>query len=444
MDDTIHVTVTDVLQTMNDSSTSESIDASENTYTDYYFYEYDEYMYPGYTFERPFYLFIWEILVAVTLIYNMLVLTVFSRRKMFSPTVIILCAIAISDSLTGLVTLPTYIMVFQAHESAFLPTDALFNSNAYYSQINEQKNLTELKDTKITNTTTITSINTTQYYETKTMAPIEGYALSKTLCHGFMITKFFLSNSFHTVSMYLTLFLAIQRYNSIVNPFTAEALFRLKKTTVYCVVIFVLTPVLHSYHLFGDRATNGMCQWEISETGCDANCVYLWAAFIVRHFVPCLALIFFTVLFIYKLRKVGRQFAKMASCKKQITTRINENRRISFIVTAIVICRLLPEIPYCVFLLYNGIDKSVNNGENIHLKTNRIFHMSYELLLMISFQCNFYIYVILNRNFRSCLFGKCKKILNSGNSNHLQGEGKSRGNISETVLTSITERKCTD
>ncbi|XP_060571939.1 sex peptide receptor-like [Ruditapes philippinarum] len=404
-----------------------------------YIYEYDEYMYPGYPFERPFYLFIWEILVIITFILNFIVLSVFIRMKMLSPTMLILSAIAISDSLTGLVTLPAYILVFQEHESALTP-ETLMSYDIHYDQFDGHDNQAEIKDTEMTDFVTLTIANTTQYYETYNMAPIEGYTLSKNLCRCFMVTKFFLSSSFHTISMYLTLFLGIQRYSSIANPFTTEMTFSFKRTVIYCVVIFVLTPALHSYHLFGERATNGMCQWEMTDTQCSADCIYLWAAFVIRHFIPCLALILFTVMFICKLRKEGRQFVKMSSCRKQIMTRIKDNRRISFVVTAIVICRLLPEIPYCIFLLYNGIDKSVNNGKNIDLKTNRMFHMSYELALMISFQCNFYIYVIFNRNFRTCLFEKCKTCTKGGCESRLKQEDKHCGRFSDTALMSMADR----
>jgi hypothetical protein len=92
-----------------------------------------EYMYPGYKFERPVYLYVWETLVILCCVQNILVLSVFMHRKMRNPTNNVLSAIAVSDCLTGLVTLPAYIMVYQKFN--------LFIANSYESEFGNQTTL---------------------------------------------------------------------------------------------------------------------------------------------------------------------------------------------------------------------------------------------------------------------------------------------------------------
>lgn len=404
-----------ITQTSKETTTISGNDCSNNAATDIYYQNYsdydygDEYMYPGYSFERPVYLYIWEILVIFVFLVNIVVISILLRRKMRNATNLILAAIAISDSLTGLVTLPTYIMVYQSYDP--LPdnhyyTEPMNQSYPDYSRYSYDYSY-KWGDKCSSNTWTFNVSTTDNKYpdsDIATQAPVDGYILSKSLCRGFMISKYFLSKSFHSVSIFLTLFLGIQRYVSVAFPFKSQSLFSIKNTVICCVVIFLLSPLLHSYHLDSEKASDGLCQWELKEDGCGGGCIYLWFAFFVRHFIPCITLLVFTLLFIRQLQLGEKNLRRMDSNATQLSRRVEENRRISIIVTAIVVVFLVPEIPYGIFLLYNAIEKTVFNGRDIHLETNRAIHMSYEILLVLSFHANFYIYTFLNRRFRKCLY----------------------------------------
>ncbi|XP_060579359.1 sex peptide receptor-like [Ruditapes philippinarum] len=345
-------------------------------YNEYGSYEYEEYVYVGYPFERPVYLYIWNILVILLFLVNVVVISVLMRRKMRTATNMILSAISISDTMTGLVTLPTYIMVYH----------------------NTQDPLQYEDDSHINST------NITQHYDTLVTQPsVDVYFLTKDLCRGFMLSKYFLSKMFHTVSIFLTLFLAVHRYASVAFPHNSQHIFSIRNTVIFCVIIFFVSPLLHLYHVATDKAVDGLCQWELREDGCGGDCIFLWILFIVRHFIPCVSLTIFTVLFIKHLRGGARNFQNADKNSPQTLKRRVENRRISTIVIGIVVVFLIPEIPYGVFLLYHAIDKATTNGDNSNLEVNRGIHMGYELLLVLSFNANFYIYTFLNRKFRKCL-----------------------------------------
>ncbi|XP_045162583.2 uncharacterized protein LOC123527286 [Mercenaria mercenaria] len=398
----------------NDTANAEN----NSLYEDNYYFDYgDEYMYPGYQFERPVYLYIWEILVIVTFIQNILILSVLMHKKMRNPTNTILSGIAIFDSLTGLVTLPTYIMVFQRYdpllisdnqsgeiyfESNGILSNNMYPNNVTLNQLNyDNRNFSYYIGSILNASETLPPT----VYLSATQSPVDGYTLSKNLCRGFMISKFFLSKSFHTISVFLILFLEMQRYVSMAYPYRYETCFNTFRTVnIYCVSAFVLCPFLHAYHFGSEKAIGGMCQWELHGNGCGKDCIYLWIAFVVRHFIPCVTLVIFTLLFIHQLRKGEKSFQRMDSNPSQYSRRVHENRRITLIVTAVVVVRLIPEIAYSIFLLYNSIDATVYSGKDIELEINRIFHMCYEICLICSFLANFYIYLIFNKSFRKRLY----------------------------------------
>ncbi|XP_045161445.2 uncharacterized protein LOC123526378 [Mercenaria mercenaria] len=357
-----------------------------NNESEYDFSYGDIYMYPGYTFEKPFYLYVWEFLVIFTFLVNIVVISVLLRRKMRNTTNIILAAIAISDSLTGLVTLPSYIMVYLKYVPPY----------GDYDYSSEQSTPSQYE-----------SGGYNSFYDgsqpNQEQEPVGGSELTQDLCNGFMISKYFLSKSFHSMSIFLTLFLVIQRYISVTYPYRSQLLLNLPRTVICCVAIVLTSPILHVYHLFGEKAAGGLCQWELKEEGCGGGCIYLWMAFFIRHLIPCVTLVVFTILFILRLRLGERNLRRMDSSKSQISRRKEENRRISIIVIAVIVVFLVPEIPYGIFLLYNAIHKAANQGKDINLETNRAIQLVYELLLVLSFHANFYIYTFFNRRFRRTL-----------------------------------------
>ncbi|KAL4225327.1 hypothetical protein ACF0H5_016015 [Mactra antiquata] len=380
---------------------------STNTYSDDN-QEFLYYTYAGYHFERPAYLYIWELLVIITCLVNILVLSILLRKHMRNATNVILAAIAITDSLTGLCTLPTYIMVYMSNE---IPD--MYKDTSYYEYNNNgTSNHVDYPNTYYDHhnynyeepaTANVTSMPQDEYMHADDFFKGQDiYYISKSLCQWFMTSKLFLSKSFHTMSIFLTLCLGVHRFISVAAPFKA----RLLTTTnalITCLIVVVVSPLLHVYHFSESKTQYGSCQWEMNEDGCKGGCAYLWITFLLRQFIPCTVLLIFTCLFIYELRKSMVTAQGMVGKKDQMAKRNAENRRVAFIVTFVVVIFLIAEIPYGVFTFYNAIDKSVSNGENIDLKRNRSIHLAYEILLVLSFHANFYVYTLFNRKFRQCL-----------------------------------------
>ena len=326
--------------------------ANYNIKDHYYYYRF-------FDFERPMYLYAWEFLVILTTIANILVMLVLSRRSMRNATHAILIAIAVSDSLTGLVTLPAYIYAF---------THA------------------EVRDLKLT----------------------EGW------CEAFMISRLFISKSFHTMSIWFTVCLVFQRFISVTRPFKAQTLFTMPKTLMMIAVVAVLSPVMHVYHLTNKKASDFKCAWTLKYP-CTTDCAYLWISIFLVHLIPCVLLVIFTALMIVLMCRAEdkMQESNLITNQKILKRRAAQNRRISIIVIIVVVIFLVPEVPYAVFFLISVSLKHA--GENLlPLEQNRAFHLAYEVLLVLNFHANFWVYTIMNRKFRSGLirtFDPCLALL---------------------------------
>ena len=314
-------------------------DYGNTTSNNYYFY------YRFFGFEKVLYLYIWEILVILTTIANILVMLVLSRKSMRNTTHVILIAIAVSDSLTGLVTLPVYIYGF----SNTVGVDLQFT---------------------------------------------EGW------CEAFMLIRLFISKSFHTMSIWFTVCLVFQRFISVTRPFQAQTLYTMPKTLMMIGAVAVLSPILHVYHLTNKKAAHGRCAWTL-KSPCTGDCAYLWITIFLMHLIPCILLVIFTSLMIFVMCNAEEKIheSQLITNQRILKRRAAQNRRISIIVIVVVVIFLIPEIPYGIFLLIS-VSLRHSGEELLPLESNRAFHCAYEILLVLNFHANFWVYTIINRKFR--------------------------------------------
>ncbi|KAL3861558.1 hypothetical protein ACJMK2_007586 [Sinanodonta woodiana] len=305
----------------------------------------DYYRYKLHHFEGKIYVYVWTLLVILTSFGNLLIVAVFVRKRMRTTTNLVLLFIAISDTLTGFVTLPTFIHVF-------------------------------------------------------TSGNLEMVNLNEGWCEAFMISKFYISKVFHTVSVWLTLFLGFQRFICVLFPFKKQSWFTTRRTLIAVAIITVCAFVIHSYHLSERKADKkGYCQWTI-EDPCVETCIFLWMTLLLVHILPSLLLLLLTILMIQTL--FHPNIRKDSFSAEQNRERAQQNMKASIIVVCIAIILLIPEIPYGIFILVTVI-KTQSGNDILPLETNRLFHIIHEICLMISFHANFWVYIIMNRPFRDQL-----------------------------------------
>ena len=308
-----------------------------------------QFVYKGYYFEHVSYLYIWPVIVIVTSILNALVVLVLAHRRMRNATNVILIALAITDTLTGLVMVPVFLL-------AYWPTN---NVDLHFSKV---------------------------------------------WCETFMLMKYFVARSLHTMSIWLTVLLGAQRLVSVAFPFRANCLFSVHKTLIYIILLILLSPVMHLYHVFDTKtSTVGLCRWEMPRSGCAGGCVYIWLMTVLMHVAPSVILIALTVGMVAIMNKATQIMKKsrMIPNEEKINKRALESRRISAIVVTVVIVFLIPEVPHMIFLIVFMSRHHTDASTSLH--TNRTVTCVYELLVICTFNANFWIYLAMNRKFRERL-----------------------------------------
>ena len=339
-------------------------------YDFYEYYEYSEHIYEIFKFETPIYGYIWPVIVLITAGCNILVIAMFLRKRMRNATNMILVSIAVSDSLTGLVTLPATIHVFS----------------------------------------------------------MDNLALSKQWCEVTMLTRLFIARAFHTASVWQTLLLGIHRYVQLRGVVNAPMWISPICTGISIILVYVFSFLLHLYHAFDVKTENGMCSWEL-ERPCVSSCIYIWCAFVFGHLIPCIVLLCLTYGMVKRLRTLDSRCHTCIESTRQSRKNAEQNRILTKTVIAIVVLFLIPEFPYGIFYL---ITLSLRHAGKmiLPLKTNRLIHCLYEVLLVLSFHLNFWVYCLIIRNFRTGI----KRVIQMATCKTVHFERASEGTTSSDIV----------
>ena len=299
------------------------------------------YDFPVFDFEVIVLGYLRLILILLTTLANVFVVAFFlGSRHRGKATSLLFVSIAVTDTLTGIVLLPNSIYV--------------------YIQKNED--------------------------------------LSHAWCYTYMHTRLYISQVFHTISIWQTVILGVQRYVCVCHPFTASRWCSFWKTFVGIVCASIAAFVVHIYHLLDEKTDYKDCKW-VTETPCAASCVYIWICIIFMHLSPCVALIYLTTKTLQGLREAGKRVSNMMSGTSG--KRMSRDKMITITATLIVIVFLIPELPYCVYRLVFVINKHL--GNSLDSEDNHIFLAVYEIALIVSFHCNFWIYCMVMRDFRQLI-----------------------------------------
>ena len=358
---------------------------SEDEYFDGYecypAYDYKYYDYPNtlkvYDFEHVVLGYVRPALVILTTLANIFVVGYFlSNKSRAKATSLLFVSIAISDTLTGLILIPNSVYVY-----------ALEHSD-----------------------------------------------LSEEWCKAYMYMRLYFSRVLHTVSIWQTVLLGMQRYICVCHPFFSGRLCTFWKTFFAICGFYAAAFTLHAYHLTENKLGHNTCRWK-TETPCTKSCVYIWFCVTLMHLIPCLALTYMTSKTLTGLTKARRRVSSMVPGVP--SQRSARDKVITVTATLVVIVFLIPEFPYCVYRLAFVIKKHIEDP----FKTfdNHVFLCAYELILIISFHCNFWIYCVMMRDFRLALkrLATCG-VVKRGLSRLRSYSRSSRSSVSGSVLTTVS------
>lgn len=311
----------------------------DNYYSEEYYYDY--YYLEIFQFEIITMGYIRPILIIITTLTNVLVCAFFlTQKNRGKATNLLFISISFSDTMTGIALLPNSLAVYAAD----------------YTDV------------------------------------------SKGWCLAYMITRFYVSRVFHTVSVWQTVILSIQRYMCVCHPFISNRICTFWKTFVSICITYVLAALLHIYHLLDDKVGHARCRWNL-EVPCGVTCIYLWFCIAVQHFLPCLLLLGLTIKTLQELKKAQRRVSTM-SHRSNSSTRFTRDKIITITAILIVVCFLIPELPHGIYKVVFVIIEHIGNRNILNPYRNHVILCIYEISLIISFNANFWIYCAMMHDFR--------------------------------------------
>ncbi|CAD6193107.1 unnamed protein product [Caenorhabditis auriculariae] len=230
----------------------------------------------------PLYGYVMPVLVALTTLINSFIIIVLSHRHLRTPTNTVLLTMAVTDLLTGCTSVPwfLYYYTFQGYQ-----TDSDFGLDTFW-------------------------------------------------CHAHAYLLEILPSIFHTAAIWLTVFLAIQRYVYVCVPNTVHLYCTPKMTKVIIMIIFlgsflsVLPEILGKQRLSKQVGQRYFCYltivpWIVNNIGKDVfYSVFYWSR-VILHAVPCGLLLVFTL-------KLGSTIKQAEIRKKSFAHPVDMERKTSY------------------------------------------------------------------------------------------------------------------
>ncbi|XP_037085678.1 sex peptide receptor-like [Pollicipes pollicipes] len=217
---------------------------------------------------------------------------------------------------------------------------------------------------------------------------------------------------FHTVSIFMTVMLAMWRYVSIVRPSVAVHCCTMRHTIFFIVGIYVLSPIIciPSFFTFAvhSRPAGGgtiLYSIDISEVGRRyhglLNRANFWLYSVLIKLAPCLALTFFSVRLIRVLLETKQRKQRLMAGRPNPATDshlaqgVRQTDRTTWMLVAVLLLFLLTEFPQGILALLSGILQ------------DRFFRTCYlhvgellDILALTNSAVNFLLYCLMSKQFR--------------------------------------------
>ncbi|ALC48934.1 SPR [Drosophila busckii] len=346
----------------------------------------------------PLYGYCMPFLLVLTIISNSLIVLVLSKKSMATPTNFVLMGMAITDLLTVLFPAPGLIYMYTF-------------GNHY-----------------------------------KPMHPVS-------MCHAFSIFNEIMPVMCHTISVWLTLALAVQRYIYVCHAPMARTwctMPRVKRCTFY----IVLLAFLHQLPRFFDRTYLPMyiewhgnetevCHLETSEwvddyVGVD---LYYTSYFTFRvlfcNLLPCVVLVTLNILLFAALRQAQeRRKLLFRENRKKECKKLRDSNCTTLMLIVVVTVFLIAEIPIAVVTSMHIVSSLIIKF--LDYRIANIFIVLTNFFLVLSYPINFGIYCGMSRQFRETFkeifLGRMANKKDSSSKYSIVNGPRTCTNTNETVL----------
>ncbi|XP_033755283.1 sex peptide receptor-like [Pecten maximus] len=309
----------------------------------------------------PIYGILCPIIAILTLISNFIVVCVFMKRQMRSVTTVFLAGLAVSDTLSAALWSITHFFFYGIRDKRNEPLlypDCIFHDFALYFAV-----------------------------------------------------------IFHTTSVWLTLTLGLQRCIIVVKPFKGPRLWTIRKSTFIAVMAYLIPTIFFTplffmknyipFHFIADDNTTSvyctayLAPWFVNDVKPFSIVYYIFRGVFVQ-LLPCVLMMISTAILAYKLRHeriLQRHMSRIVDGQKRDFQR---RQRTTLMVVIIMVIFMIVEIPTGIVF---GI-KFYEDTTNKLILTRDVdypFAIFQNFLLLLSYHCNFWIYVGLSARFRKTL-----------------------------------------
>ena len=257
-----------------------------------------------------------------------------------------------------------------------------------------------------------------------------------------------LSSVPHTISLWLTLLLSLQRYLCVSKPFDAKDTITLRKTIVSTMVLVVIAVAFHLPR-FLDVSFRQVAISKDEYPGqvimtCDIEykdwiknvqayeSIYLWTRFILVKFIPCTLMTIFSISMAKVLkRNVNGKFGAKKGLQKTSSTKLS----LYIVVVSLVI--VVAEIPIGVLSCIYAV--SISTGVTfIPFDTLKLIAIIADIVLYVSYCFIYLIYCFMAKKVRAYILNCVSRLIKkSENPNCSHGDSskslpsKSKVNVSD-------------
>ena len=300
-------------------------------------------------------------LVVFTFVTNILVCIVLLKRHMRSATNVLLVAMAISDMLTGVWSIPCYLYLYtMGHYVDHVPFD---------------------------------------------------------WCFAFECLVDFIPTIFHTASIWLTVTLAVQRYVYVCHSLKAKRWCTIKNV-IHCIVfIYFLSTLSHVCRFFerqylpvwypslvNPNVTVKTCQTRMVPWVHDYQQIYYgiyyWFRVVFIHLLPCVSLVLLNALLIFAMRSAAaRRKMLLKQNRNSESRKLKESNCTTLMLVTVVGVFLVVELPLGILLILLIIENTLGE-ELMRVGTADFASLFINLCILFSYPLNFFIYCGMSRQFR--------------------------------------------
>ncbi|KAF0313930.1 Sex peptide receptor [Amphibalanus amphitrite] len=217
---------------------------------------------------------------------------------------------------------------------------------------------------------------------------------------------------FHTISIWMTVMLAVWRFLSIVHMHTASRCCSMRNSICCIVATYVLTPIIcipsyFTFSLRGHPTPSGQVLYRIDISslgrahGGLLSRVNFWLFAVAIKLVPCLALTYFSVRLIGVLLETKRRKQRLLSgCQPAgehhpLARGSRQADRTTWMLVTVLLLFLITEFPQGILALLSGILQD-RFFRSCYLHVGELLDM----LALINSAVNFLLYCLMNKQFR--------------------------------------------